>query len=408
MKFILTDPALPEKAGDYLFGEYNRCREAMLGMKTVSDEGEAGETNGIRFSIGVNDFPEDDISLESVAFLTSTYCALRSVLSVPPPAVTDKTKVAAILLSRHTLSIAETYLLKIALFLATDRRYNPENPVRINATQVLSAESADLAPIVTTLAEVLVLVDAALIPHVEQTLLANELRILQLSAAVFFDTLDSAFDLKSVRKCRIAFNRLMQSLGTHASIAAAANYARRHKTMYREIVELRAHGEAPRLPAANPPVVELEQKIAALQDALAANTRVVANMDRRQRDLLATVKKSIGGFVRLFRPSKPQPTREQAAAALSEKKDRYACLQRITEPHRSQLKAVIDYTVDHPIVHKGRTRDDFTLSNAARVVWNRHATSWSKIPGSFETFDQLKSACYNLQEKDDDPFRYQT
>ena len=37
----------------------------------------------------------------------------------------------------------------------------------------------------------------------------------------------------------------------------------------------------------------------------------------------------------------------------------------------------------------------------------RHAV-WEKIPGSFETFAQLKAACYNLQQAKDDPFAYQT
>jgi len=405
--FNLKDPALPEKVGDYFLAQYNRLRDQMLATKGTLEE-EDEEANGTRFSIGVDDYPEEDISLESVTYLTSTYHELRTTLAAPPPAVTDRREATAILMSRHALVIAKTYLMKIALFLAVDRRYHPGEAVRIDATNVLSAESFKLTDYLQTLAESLFVLNLSLFPHAEETLLANELRILQLSAAVFFDTLDSVFDLKSVGKCRIAFNRLMQSLGRRESIAAAANCTRRHKTMYREIVELGANGATPRQSAASPSGDRLEQQIAAFQNALEANTRAVANMDRRQRVFLATLKKTISGFVRLFRPSRPLPTREQAAAALQEKKDRYACLERYVEPHRSQLKAVIDYTVAHPIVHKGKTRDELTLSNAARVVWNRNNKSWTKIPGSFETFDQLKAACYNLQEKDDDPFRYST
>ena len=148
--------------------------------------------------------------------------------------------------------------------------------------------------------------------------------------------------------------------------------------------------------------------IAANTSAVASSARAVANFDRRQKTFLEGLRKLIGGFVRLFRPSTPVPTREQVTAALKRKQDRYACLDRITiAVHRSQLKEVIDYTLRHPIVHHGRTRNDFTLANAARAVWNTRHAIWENTLGSFETFNQLKAACYNLQQAKDDPFAYQ-
>ena len=75
--------------------------------------------------------------------------------------------------------------------------------------------------------------------------------------------------------------------------------------------------------------------------------------------------------------------------------------------YRGMLKDVVDYTLKHPIVHRGKTRDDFTLANAAHAVWNTRHAIWEKTPGSFETFNQLKAACYNLQQAKDDPFAYQ-
>ena len=78
----------------------------------------------------------------------------------------------------------------------------------------------------------------------------------------------------------------------------------------------------------------------------------------------------------------------------------------VPEPRRSQLIAVIDYTMTHPIVHDGKSRDEFTLSNAVRAVWNMNHRKWELVKGGYETFEALKSACYGLQKKSNDPFRY--
>lgn len=76
------------------------------------------------------------------------------------------------------------------------------------------------------------------------------------------------------------------------------------------------------------------------------------------------------------------------------------------EPRRSQLIAVIKYTFDHPIDHDSKSRDAFTLAHAVRAVWQKNHAAWERVPGGYETFDALKGACYGLQKKQNDPFRY--
>ena len=77
--------------------------------------------------------------------------------------------------------------------------------------------------------------------------------------------------------------------------------------------------------------------------------------------------------------------------------DRYACLARTKEPHRSQLKAVIDHTEKHPVIREGRHKDDYTLGKAALDVWNKNKGKWSNVKGTFDRFEDFKSACYHLR-----------
>ena len=87
------------------------------------------------------------------------------------------------------------------------------------------------------------------------------------------------------------------------------------------------------------------------------------------------------------------------------KQDPYAAVT-VGEPRRSQLIEVIDYTATHPIVHDSKSRDEFTLSNAARAVWNLRHKTWESTKGGYETFTALKDACYGLQKKQNDSFKY--
>ena len=301
---------------------YGEARSDLMRMRAAHGDkpaAQGGQT--LSFPFGPDEFPEEDIDRESVVFLTETDRMLRKVLSTDIPESPTAETAAAILLNRCTLTVAESYLWRTILFLSMDRRYHPDAKVRLDARALLSAEAYHLPNRLDVLARLFAMGDALFDGGATNLIAANELRILQLSANLFFDTFDSVFGLKAVRKCRVGFDQMMR---------------------------------------------------------------------------------------RLFRPSTPVPTREQVTAALKQKQDRYACLERITNAvHRSQLKEVIDYTLRHPIVHHGRTRDDFTLSNAAHAVWNTRHAIWEKTPGSFETFAQLKAACYNLQQAKDDPFAYQ-
>ena len=395
---------------------YGEARSDLMRMRAAhGDKPSAQGGQTLSFPFGPDEFPEEDIDRESVVFLTETDRALRKVLSTDIPEAPTAETAAAILLNRCTLTVAESYLWRTILFLSMDRRYHPDAKVRLDARALLSAEAYHLPNRLDVLARLFAMGDALFDGGATNLIAANELRILQLSANLFFDTFDSVFGLKAVRKCRVGFDQMMRAMGTKAAIDLVPNYLRRHKTMYREICAAQENGGAAGQSAAERTIGELSAKGSELQEAVAANTsavassaRAVANFDRRQKTFLDGLKKLIGGFVRLFRPSVPVPTREQVRAALKQKQDRYACLERITNAvHRSQLKEVIDYTLKHPIVHHGRTRDDFTLSNAARAVWNTRHAIWEKAPGSFETFNQLKAACYNLQQAKDDPFAYQ-
>ena len=79
----------------------------------------------------------------------------------------------------------------------------------------------------------------------------------------------------------------------------------------------------------------------------------------------------------------------------------------VSDPRRSQLIEVIKYTVEHPIEYDSKTRDVFTLAHAVRAVWLKNHAAWEKVPGGYETFGALKGACYGLQKKDNDAFKYQ-
>ena len=97
--------------------------------------------------------------------------------------------------------------------------------------------------------------------------------------------------------------------------------------------------------------------------------------------------------------------KEEPRGSNQKDKDPYAAVT-VPEPRRSQLIEVIDYTMTHPIVHDGKSRDEFTLSNAARAVWNLRHKTWESTEGGYETFGALKGACYGLQKKQNDPLRY--
>ena len=329
------------------------------------------------YEIEAEDIPEEDLPRESSGFLLRTYQRLDETLK--QPMLKDE---------RAVLGLARCYLFRVLLFALCDRRYHPGEPVQTDASRVFRAEGGTLPMYVGWLTEI----------NLPRTMLGEDLHILHLSADVFFDCLQNVFDLREIRKCRMAFSILMQSLGTPNASAGAANYLRRHKTMCRAVESWREHGGGTREGAAVTAVKAMEKRFAELQASIdansasiEANTRAVANMDRRQKKFFTFL----------------APVQQKIATIFHRKeKDPYAAVT-VPEPRRSQLIAVIDYTMTHPIVHDGKSRDEFTLSNAARAVWNTNHRKWELVKGGYETFEALKSACYGLQKKQNDPFRYQ-
>lgn len=122
------------------------------------------------------------------------------------------------------------------------------------------------------------------------------------------------------------------------------------------------------------------------------------------RSAFATVFKNLGKW---FLPRK-DVKREDVESAFRNVK-RYDCLSRVKEPHRSQIKAVIDYTLNHPIVFtKDRKFDkgSLSLSEAVQIVFNQNIAKWELVPGAWVDFESLKVACYEYRGKDNDPYNY--
>lgn len=328
------------------------------------------------YEIEPEEIPEEDIPRESARFLLQTYQRLNEKLK--QPMLRDE---------RGVLGLARCYLFRVLTFVMCDRRYHPGESTQINACRIFRAEGGLLPQYVGWLTEI----------NLPLATLGNDLRILHISADIFFDCLQNVFDLKEIRKCRMAFDILMQSLAAPDVRASAANYLRRHKTMSRAVENWRENGGTVRDDSVESKVKAMENRLTELQAALEentksvdANTRTVANMDRRQKRFFTFL----------------APVQQKIAAIFHRKdKDPYAAVT-VPEPRRSQLIEVIDYTMTHPIVHDSKSRDEFTLSNAARAVWNLRHKTWESTEGGYETFGALKGACYGLQKKQNDPFWY--
>ena len=368
-----------------------------------------------KITLSVDNFPEEAVDQESVRALLALYHQARTEYARPLEEVDTPEGAACVLIERVLLKLAKAYLYRVVMFLAADQGYHPEWAVKIDAVMMLDFEADDTASLLKELPAFLALGNA-LFPDMPRNMAFSEpLAIFEHTVAIFFDILDQAFPLRAIGKCRRAYDNLFLKLGEKEAVDEIPNILRRHKTMYREILNFRQHGGQASAFAAE----AVERHLTDMKESLtqvAAQTQetltAIKGVDRRQRDIFAFVRKSVGGFVELFRP-KPklvEPSREAVAAALLPSRsqgDRYDCLQRITEPHRSQIKAVIDYTLEHPIVYQSKRKGDFTLADAAKAVFLQHGAIWEKIPGSFPAWQHLKSSCYNLQGKDDDPFNYQ-
>ena len=397
-------------SSDEILALYEGLREESRGWGVDAKRGGDAERPKLpvlaKFGIGQEDFPEEAISASGVSFLLSTLTRVDAILRTPLPEAKDWLSASVALCRRYTLGLANIYLVWTAFFLACDRRFNPKSPVAIDATRAFDVDANEFPLRLDCLAKA----TAFISPLLEETLpcefLAGELRTLQLSATAFFDVLEAVFGLPSVGKCRIGFDRLMQAFGTGAAVGLVSNCLRRHRTMQREI---RGAESMPR-PAGDPALAtslrELKEQneviVKSLDDVradVAQNAKSVAKLDRRMKESLKSFKTALGGFVRLFRPGQPPPTREKASAALLPS-GRYACLERVKEPHRSQIKSVIDYTWNgHPVSFGDKSRSAYTLSDAVADVWRANEARWAKVPGTFATERDLRSACYNIAEK---------
>ncbi len=155
------------------------------------------------------------------------------------------------------------------------------------------------------------------------------------------------------------------------------------------------------------------------ETADAVAERLQPNFDEQKKSIAGIAKtvKSIndyfktffGKLIKFFAPRK-DVKREDVEAAIS-KANRYACLARVSEPHRSQIMAVIDYTYDHPIVlEKDRKfgKDTVSLSEAAKAVFDANIEKWRHVQGAWTDFNSLKVGCYQYRGKNDDPYKYAT
>ena len=348
---------------------------------------DSATSQNVLFSMSVDNVPEEALSHESFAFLASTYHELKARLGEPLAEMPDQASAAAAILGRQTLLLARRYLWRTMAFL-TDRKFHPDEKIRIDARGVLKYE-ADLPNDFRDLAAMSV--NARPFLQSVPSAIADELRILHLSSDVFFELLEAVFPLREIAKCRMGFSLVMQAIGTPAAVGAIANYERRHKTMYRAIANWQENGGAITPAAMETAIKSMEAMIDGVRSSIDANTRAVANMDRRQKKFFTFLGPVQQKIATIFHRAEKNP---------------YAAVT-VGEPRRSQLIAVIDYTATHPIVHDGKSRDAFTLSNAAHAVWNINRLKWEKVKGGYESFNQLKCACYGLQKKKDDPFRYQ-
>ena len=361
-----------------------------------------------KFCIGKDDFPEEAISASGVSFLLSTLVQVDAILRTPLPEAKDWLSASVVLCRRYTLGLANIYLVWTAFFLACDRRFNPQGAVALDATRAFDVDANEFPLRLECLAKATAFISPLLKEALPCEFLAGELRTLQLSAAAFFGVLETVFGLLSVGKCRIGFERLMQALGTKDAVGLVSNCLRRHRTMQRDICGAKSASHPACDPALEASLRELKEQNEAIVKSLddvradvAQNTKSVAKLDRRMKESLTSFKTMIGGFVRLFRPGQTPSTREKAQAALLPS-ERYACLERVKEPHRSQIKAVIDYTWNgHPVSFGDKSRSVYTLSDAVGDVWCANESKWAKVSGTFAMERDLRSACYNIAEKAD-------
>jgi len=416
-----NDPDLPDRFRAFVLETY----KVVLALERESPaEEESPKTDGGRgaFHLGLDNLPEEHLPPDQFMFLLKMRQDITRWLNAPKPE-TDDPCVAGVVLARgYILRVTLLFVERILWYLLFDGRFHPDRKIKMNAIGILSFGTAEqdfraCFNTMTSFAAGCNLLFPGLPPN---TTFASEINLLHEAGDVFFDTLQSIFPIREVGKCRKAFTLLMMHLGTELACGDVENYIRRRKTLYREMVAYGRNGGRSGHEAADVKtavqevcsravaenVAELSAKIEAQNAALAENAKTIANMDRRQRTLLAFMKTTVSGFVQLFRPGRSLPSREDVGEVLLPE-DRFACLKDVKEPHASQLRAVIQMTKDHPISRSEGKKCVFTLASAALAVWDRDHEKWEMIPGSFETYGALKASCYGLTKNSKtNPFYY--
>lgn len=395
-----NDPDLAEKAKRFFLDNYRE----IYPQSATSRKAQADSDNLVQIAdLTVDHYPQAVISSVSVRYLLRTQHLLNETLRRSVPKEVSAEVAATIQIRRSLLAFARSLLYRLSCFLMMDSRVTVnELTWRTNGDQLLEFDDTYGQALVETTKEA-ILCNAIFPEQPINSMFVEELSILSNSIAVFFSTFDTIYDIKAIRECRIGFEEYLQNFGRVEALAAAENCLRRMKTMYLEIIKPKEVLK-PALKD-DDKLKELEDELAKLVDQMEKNTAALKKFDRRQTDFLAKLKKVLNAFVRLFRPGLKPPARESLVGALAE---RYEGLERIKEPHRSQIKAVVDLTYERPIARELKHKDDFTLAAAAKVVWESNHKKWELIKGSYETYEQFKGACYNLREKDHDPFHYKT
>jgi len=143
-----------------------------------------------------------------------------------------------------------------------------------------------------------------------------------------------------------------------------------------------------------------EAELARTRDIKSAEANINANTDKRYRSLKAawsTIREKIGNLleaVKLAVQGKGKLTRETIGDAID---DKYANLERLSEKHREQYIAMIDYSFKHPITPGGsrskasKYRSGLSFYKAACAVCQSHP-NWKDDPEYYDAV-HLGDAC---------------
>lgn len=195
----------------------------------------------------------------------------------------------------------------------------------------------------------------------------------------------------------------MRNLDSNPPNYELVSYGERHKWFWIGVFVGVASSAALRMAAPD----ALAGALARITDRLDETQRIVRDIRRDSGWLRTRFTALCTGFARWFQP-RPRAFREDVQEAFR-KAHRYDCLARVSEPHRTQIMAVVDYTYDHPIVReKDRKfgKDQISLSEAVREVLNANLVKWRRVQGAWTDFESLKAACYAYRGREDDPYKY--